>query len=124
MIDFHNAAYLKLHRAKNPGFLPAVEGLLRQDEHIVHCFQSVRDGVVFTNLRVIAINVQGVTGKKSDYTSLPYSKAQAFSIETAGILDLDSEIELTFSGLGTVRFEFLAGTNVIELGRIISEAML
>jgi hypothetical protein len=30
----------------------------------------VRDFVVFTNKRLIAVNVQGMTGKKRDFTSL------------------------------------------------------
>lgn len=29
------------------------------------------------------MNVQGMTGKKKDFTSLPYSKIQTFSVETA-----------------------------------------
>ncbi len=70
-------------------------------------FQTIRDMVVFTNKRIIAINVQGITGKKKDFTSLPYSKVQAFSVETAGTLDLDCEMELWFSGLGAVKFEFV-----------------
>lgn len=57
-------------------------------------------------------------------TTLPYSKIQAFSWETAGVLDLDSELELWFSGLGKVRFEFAARTNITDLCRMISEKVL
>ena len=49
---------------------------------VVSSYSSMRDYVVFTNKRVISVNVQGLTGKKKDFTSLPYSKVQAFSIET------------------------------------------
>jgi hypothetical protein len=45
----------------------------------------MRDYVAFTDKRLIAVNVQGLTGKKRDYSSLPYSKVQAFSIETAQV---------------------------------------
>jgi hypothetical protein len=48
---------------------------------------------------LIAVNGQGMTGKKRDFTSLPYNKIQAFSIETAGTFDLDAELDLWFSGL-------------------------
>ena len=34
--------------------------------------------------------------------SLPYSHIQAYSVETAGHFDLDSELEMWFSGLDTV----------------------
>jgi hypothetical protein len=55
---------------------------------------------------------------------LPYSKIQAFSVETAGVLDLDSELELWFSGLGKVRFEFVARADVSGICRMISERVL
>lgn len=59
----------------------------------------MRDYVVFTNKRLIACNVQGITGSKKDFTSLPYSKLQAFSIETAGTLDMDAELTLATADL-------------------------
>ena len=75
---------------------------------------------MFTNRSSFAINLQGQTGKKKDISSLPYSKIQAFSVETAGVLDIDSELELWFSGLGKIRFEFAARTDVGALCRCIS----
>jgi hypothetical protein len=68
--------------------------------------------------------VQGITGKKRDYTSLPYSKVQAFSVETAGTLDLDAELDLWFSGLGKVRFEFKGRSDVRTLANIIGSYVL
>ncbi|WMJ84555.1 PH domain-containing protein [Oscillospiraceae bacterium LTW-04] len=79
---------------------------------------------VFTDKRIIVINVQGITGKKKDFTSLPYSKIQSFSVETAGVLDLDSELVLWFSGLGKVKLEFTSDCNVSEICRMISEKVL
>ena len=61
-------------------------------QQIIDTFKGVRDGVVFTNKIIISINVQGLTGTKKDFSSLPYSKIQAFSVETAGVFDLDSEL--------------------------------
>ena len=65
-------------------------------------YKGMRDYVVFTSKRIIAVNLQGMTGKKKDFTSLPMSKVRAFSMETAGTFDLDAELELWFSGLGKV----------------------
>ncbi len=93
-------------------------------ESILGTYKGIRDGVVFTTHRIIAINVQGITGKKKDLTSLPYSKIQTFSIETAGTFDLDSELELWFSGLGKVKLEFSSRANVSEIAKIISERIL
>ena len=94
------------------------------DEEIIGSYQSIRDGVVFTNKRIVTINVQGLTGKKKDFTSLPYSKIQAFSVETAGMFDLDSELDLWFSGIGHVRLEFTGASDVSYICKMISKQVL
>lgn len=124
MIDFNNASFVKLSTAANRAYESEVTPILASGEQIVYTYQGMRDGVVFTNKRLIAINVQGVTGRKKDLTSLPYSKIQSFSIETAGTFDLDSELTLWFSGLGCIRLEFTRGTNIARLCALISEATL
>ena len=124
MIDFENAAYLKLRPVKDGAFDAVIRPMFIDGEEVIQCFQTVRDGVVFTNKRIFAINVQGLVGKKKDFTILPYSRIQAFSVETAGVLDLDSELDLWFSGLGHVRFEFVSNANVSMICRVISERVL
>ena len=124
MIDFKNAAYLKLKPVPNQSFSGMISPMFINGEVILQSFQSIRDGIVFTNKRIFAINVQGLTGKKKDFTSLPYSKIQAFSVETAGVLDLDSELELWFSGLGKVKFEFTSNADVAAICQSISSFVL
>ncbi len=124
MIDFQNASFLKLKPVNDKDFSGMISPMFVPGEQIVQSFRGIRDGVVFTNKRIFAINVQGITGKKKDFTSLPYSKIQAYSVETAGVLDLDSELELWFSGMGKVRFEFVARANVADICRMISEKVL
>ena len=124
MIDFSNASFVKLRPVNDNAFEKMVAPILVSGEEIVRCFQSIRDGVVFTNKRIIAINVQGLTGKKKDFTSLPYNKVQAFSVETAGAFDLDSELDLWFSGMGRIRLEFIGATDVAHLCKMISEKVL
>ena len=63
-----------------------------------------------------------MTGKKKDYTSLPFAKVQALSL-TAGTFDLDAELELWFSGLGRVEFEFKGKTDV-DLNKLIAHYVL
>lgn len=124
MIDFQNASFLKLKPVNDKAFENFLSPMFVQNENILGTFQGIRDGVVFTNKRIFAINVQGITGKKKDFTSLPYSKIQAFSVETAGVLDLDCELELWFSGLGKVKFEFVSRADVTGICRMISERVL
>ena len=80
--------------------------------------------VIFTNRRIIAVNVQGFTGKKRDYSSLPYSKVQAFSLESSGVFDLDAELELWFSGLGKVKFEFDSKFDVRSFSKFLGRYIL
>ena len=124
MIDFQNAKYLKLHNVNVDKFMRTINPLLVEGEQMVAGYQSVRDYLVFTNKRMIAVNVQGITGKKQDYTSLPYSRIQAFSVETAGVLDLDAELELWFSGLGKVKLEFVANADIAGICRVIGSMVL
>ena len=123
MIDFKNPEFLKL-KPVGPDDYPLVKNILIEGEYILLATKSVRDGVVFTNKRVVSVNVQGITGKKVDYTSLPYSKVSAFSVETAGVLDLDSELEMWFAGLGKVRFEFISKADITGICRMISAHIL
>lgn len=124
MIDFQNASFMKLKPVPQSDFEGMISPMFVDGETILVTFRGIRDGVVFTNKRIIAINVQGMTGKKKDFTSLPYSKIQAFSVETSGVLDLDSELELWFSGLGKVKFEFVSQAKVSQICKMISEKVL
>ncbi len=124
MIDFKNGAVFKLSKSKSPTHTNTIQPLLVQGEEIIEEYSGVRDFVIFTNKRLIAVNVQGLTGSKKDFSSLPYSKIQAFSVETAGTLDLDSELELYFSGLGKVKFEFKGSNDIVKIGQFISSQIL
>jgi hypothetical protein len=123
MIDFKNGVLYKLKRDASCREKD-ISALLIPGEKVISSYTAVRDYVVFTDKRVISVNVQGLTGKKKDYTSLPYSKIVAFSIETAGTLDLDSELELYFSAIGRVKFEFLGDSDIVQIGQVISTFVL
>lgn len=124
MIDFQNGGLFKLKQIKTDSVNKDISQLLVNGEQVLSAYKGIRDYVVFTSKRVIAVNVQGMTGKKKDFTSLPYSKIQAFSSETAGVFDLDSELELYFSGLGKVKFEFTGASNIVQLSQIIGSYIL
>ena len=98
--------------------------LLVNGEIVGQAFQTVRDQVIFTNKRVIVINVQGITGKKISYFSYPYSKVQYFGIETAGLLDIDSELVLIFSNGACVKFDFKTQVDIRAICGNISNYVL
>ena len=124
MIDFKNSAILKLKKDATVTHANDIAPLLVEGEVCISQFSTVRDYVIFTNKRILTVNVQGVTGKKKDYSSIPYSKIQAFSIETAGTLDLDSELEIYVSGLGKVKIEISGKNDIAEIGKLIADRVL
>lgn len=124
MIDFTNSAYVKMKQIDPGSVMGDIQQILINGEQVIGAYKAMRDYCVFTNKRVIAVNVQGMTGKKKDFTSLPYSKVSAYSVETAGVLDLDSELEMYFSGLGKVKLEFTGQSNVVQICQIISNFIL
>ena len=121
MIDFNGSGFFaRLRKVSNDAFGGMINDFLIDGESIIGTYQSIRDGVVFTNKRIIAINVQGMTGKKKDFTSIPYSKITTFSLETAGTFDLDAELEIYMAAVGKVKFEFTGSTDVKEICKMIS----
>jgi hypothetical protein len=124
MIDFKNGNYFKLKKSSTNDVSKNLLNLLLPEEQIIGTYSAMRDYVVFTNKRFIAVNVQGITGKKQDFTSMPYKNITVFSIETAGTFDFDSELELYFSGVGKVRFEFTGASDIVAIGKTISSFVL
>ena len=103
-----------------------VNGLLIGGEEVVMAFQTVRDQLIFTNKRIIAVDVQGITGKRKSFSTMPYSKIQYFSIQTPGFGELipDSELFIMFSNTFTAKFEFKGGVDIGKIGGMISEYVL
>lgn len=103
-----------------------VNGLLIDGEEAVMAFQTVRDQLIFTNKRIIAVDVQGITGKRKSFSSMPYAKIQYFSIQTPGFMEMipDSELFVMFSNTFTAKFEFKGNVDIGRIGRMISEYVL
>lgn len=101
-----------------------VNQLLVTGEEIIAAFKTIRDQVIFTNKRIFVVNVQGITGKKTSYFSYPYSKIQYFEIETAGVLDIDSELVATFSNGTVLQFDFQSKVDIKRISALISNYIL
>ena len=99
MINFNKNSTWDLKPVDLSSVHKEVEGLLVNGERMIMAFKTVRDQLVFTNKRIIAIDVQGFTGKRRSFTSMPFSKVQFFAIQTPGYIEIvpDSELELMFS---------------------------
>lgn len=101
-----------------------VNTFLVEGETIVYAFMTIRDQVIFTDKRILVVNVQGFTGKKVSYLSYPYSKVQYYGIETAGMLDIDSELILAFNNGAYLQFDFKTAVDISKLNNLISRYVL
>lgn len=126
MINFSDNAVFNLKPIKEKDVQKDVYGLFVAGESVLGAFKTIRDQVIFTNKRIITIDVQGVTGKRKDYTTLPYSKIEYFSIQTPGFAELipDCEMSLFYGNGFTARFDFKGDCNIIQLGKTISDYVL
>lgn len=126
MINFNNNSAWDLKPINVAEVRDEVNGLLIDGEEIAAAFKTIRDQLIFTNKRIISVDVQGITGKRKSFSSMPYSKVQFFSIQTPGFAELipDSELVLTFSNGFVAKFEFKGDTNIGKIGRMISDYVL
>ncbi|WP_280394565.1 PH domain-containing protein [Nocardia brasiliensis] len=72
--------------------------LLVEEERVWAAYLVVRDVILFTERRVILIDKQGITGQKVSYHSIPYRSIVHFTVESAGMLDMDAELTIWISG--------------------------
>ena len=100
--------------------------LLAPGEKIDKAYKVIRDMFLFTNKRLILVDIQGITGKKIEYMSIPYENITHFSIETAGHFDLDAELKIWIAGMGPAPLEktFNSQLNIYELQRLLASYIL
>ena len=100
--------------------------LFIENEVVELAFKLIRDTFIFTNKRIIIIEIQGVTGQKQDYLSIPYKSISRFSIETAGTFDLEAELKIWISSeqQASVRKAFNRSVNVYEVQRVLAHYVL
>jgi hypothetical protein len=98
-----------------------LDGVLIDGEQPQLAFKLIRDFFVFTQYRIILVDIQGMTGSKVDYMSIPYRSITRFSVETAGTFDLESELKIWVSGSETPIAKTLKkGTDVRGIQRALA----
>ena len=125
-VNFNQDSVFNLKPISNDEVRGEVDGLLIADEKVEFAFKTIREQLVFTNKRIISIDVQGITGKRKSFATMPYSKIQYFSIQTPGFMELfpDSELFVMFTNGFTAKFEFKGAVDIGKIGRMLSEYVL
>lgn len=100
--------------------------LLTPNEQIEVGFKLVRDTFIFTDKRLILVDRQGLTGRKTEYLSVTYKSISRFSIETAGTFDLDAELKIWISSEQhpSISRRFNKSVNVYEVQQLLATHVL
>ena len=100
--------------------------LLTEGEEIELGFKLIRDTFIFTNKRLILIDVQGITGNKTEYKTITYKSISRFSIETAGTFDLDAELKIWISSEAqpSIKKQFNKSVNVYDVQKVLAHHIL
>lgn len=99
--------------------------ILAQNERVEKAYKLIRDMFIFTNKRLILVDKQGMTAKKTEYHSIPYKSITHFSIETAGNFDLDAELKIWISGTQLpIEKQFNKSLNIYELQSVLANYVL
>ena len=102
-----------------------MQEILIPHETIQNAYKIIRDTFIFTNKRLILIDKQGVTGKKTEYHSIPYKNILHFAVETAGTFDLDAELKIWVSGSPLpIQKNFNKSTNIYKVQSVLAEYVL
>ncbi|MBM7636679.1 PH domain-containing protein [Streptococcus saliviloxodontae] len=103
-----------------------LETILIPGEQVNLAFSLVRDLIVFTDKRLILVDIQGVTGKKTSYKSLPYRSISRFTVETSGHFDLDAELKIWVSSAlePAEVLQFKSDQSVVEIQQALAAAVL
>ncbi len=100
-----------------------VTPLLVGNEKPIAAYKTLRDSAVFTNKRLIVRDAQGITGKKVELYSLPYSSIYMWSSENAGTVDINAEVEL-WTRAGHIKVKLRKGIDIRKFDKIIANALL
>lgn len=100
--------------------------LMTDSEEIELGFKLVRDTFIFTNKRMILVDVQGITGSKTEYKSISYKSISRFSVETAGTFDLDAELKIWISSEAnpSIKKQFNKSVNVYDVQKLLAQHVL
>lgn len=99
--------------------------LLANGESIQQAYEIFRDLFIFTDKRLILVDKQGITGKKTQYHSIPYKSIRHFSIKTAGHFDLDAELKIYVAGMDMpISKKFDKSLGIYQLQAILAEYVL
>lgn len=100
-----------------------VTELLVPGEVPICAYKTIRDVAIFTSKRLIVRDCQGITGRKVEVYTVPYSSIVMYSTENAGTLDFNSEVEL-WTRAGKVKINLKRDVDIRALDKLLANCIL
>lgn len=99
--------------------------ILQNDEKVEACYKVGRDLICYTTKRILVVNVQGITGKKVSYDTLPLRYCQAFKVTTAGNLLSEAKAKVYCEGCPDLRQDLSkSSSDIWGVQKILAYKML
>lgn len=101
-----------------------ISDMLVPGEQPVCAYKTIRDIAIFTNKRLIVRDAQGISGKKVEIYTLPYSSIVMYSTENAGrFLDVTSEVEL-WTKAGHIKINLNKDVDIRNIDKVLATYIL
>lgn len=84
--------------SSNESIEAKLEDYIIPGEEILKVFTFIRDSIVVSNKGLYMIDVQGITGRKTEVKFIAGKHIKSISFETAGTMDLDVDIKIFADG--------------------------
>lgn len=98
---------------------------LLDGERVEFAYRTVRDLIVFTNARMLTVNVQGVSGKRVDYLTIPYASISHFSVETASTLEIGTDLAIWIIGREQpLKYTFSKTDSIFDVQKVLASYTL
>ena len=101
-----------------------LQPILVEGENVLRAYHLFRDRLILTDRRLITIDKE-IVGVKRKVLSIPYASIKKFSKESAGVFDLDAELQVWITGEEKpLQWEFSKGANINEVYQLLGKLVL
>jgi len=92
-----------------------IQDMLVTNEKAMYAYKTIRDVAIFTDRRLIVRDAQGITGKKVEVYTLPYSSIIMYSTENSGKL---------WTKVGKIKINLNKQVNIREIDKLLATYIL
>jgi hypothetical protein len=121
MRDWHNGAIVQLMPVAVEEVLPDLASHLIVGEDVVGTWKARRDYLAVTSKRLVAVSVEGLSGRRRTYTTFPYRTMTSWAVLTPSSLDVSAELELDWEITGRVRLRFRGPVDMVRVADLIGQ---